>query len=54
MWPASRIYSFFTKIPVLTVVEVYLEILDAKEAFHDFDNLRHMVPLYHEKGLITY
>jgi hypothetical protein len=26
--------------PGLTLQEIYLDILDAKEAFHDFDNLR--------------
>ncbi|UKZ96891.1 uncharacterized protein TrAFT101_011666 [Trichoderma asperellum] len=33
------------------MAKIYLEILHAKEAFHDFDSLRHMVSLYHEKSL---
>jgi hypothetical protein len=43
----------FLLMPALTIVDVYLDILNAKEAFHDFDNLRH-IPLYHEKEFITY
>lgn len=35
----------------LTVLEIYLEILNAKEAFYDFDSLRHTASLYHEKNL---
>ncbi|UKZ68410.1 uncharacterized protein TrAtP1_009447 [Trichoderma atroviride] len=36
------------------VAKIYLEILNAKEAFHDFDSLRHTVSLCREKELITY
>ncbi|KAL7919879.1 hypothetical protein ACQKWADRAFT_329240 [Trichoderma austrokoningii] len=34
------------------VAKIYLEILNAKEAFHDFDSLRHTGSLYQEKELI--
>lgn len=54
MWPASLANPFFLRYSKLTVVEIYLEILNAKEAFHDFDSLRRTGSLYHEKELLTY